>query len=134
MRENLNVHWETQGQYATDLFTDKAIQVISNHNKKKPLFLYLSHLAPHAGNEYAPLQAPLSEENKFSYITDPSRRTYAAMVSRLDISVGRVVQALGKYNMLENTVILFSADNGAPAEGIVFFFFFSKNAIDLENL
>lgn len=118
MRDNLNIHWETQGQYATDLFTDKAIEVISNHNKQKPLFLFMSHLAPHTGNEYAPLQAPASEEEKFPYITDPDRRTYAAMVSRLDTSVGRVIHALERNNMLENTVVFFSADNGAPVIGM----------------
>lgn len=117
MRKNMDVHWDTIGQYATDLFTDKAIEMIDKHNKSVPMFLYVSHLAPHTGNEYDPLQVPEEEEAKFKYIENPERRKYAAMVSRLDASVGRIVQALGKNSMLDDTIILFMADNGAPVVG-----------------
>lgn len=118
MRKQFNIHWDTIGKYATDLFTDKAIEMVEKHDKNKPMFLFMSHLAPHAGNEYEPLQAPAKDINKFSYISDVSRRTYAAMVSRLDCSVGRLMQALDKNEMLENTIVLFFADNGAPVIGI----------------
>lgn len=117
MRLNLSVHWDTIGEYATDLFTRKAVERIKIHDTKKPLFLYLPHLAPHSGNEYEPLQAPASEINKFHYIKDKKRRIYAAMVSRLDRGIGKVIKALDEKDMLENSVILFMADNGAPVEG-----------------
>lgn len=77
----------------------------------------MSHLAPHTANEYDPMQAPNDEIEKFNYIRDENRRIYAAMVSKLDTSVGKVVKALSDSNMLENTVILFMADNGAPVVG-----------------
>lgn len=77
----------------------------------------MSHLAPHTANEYDPLQAPDDEVEKFNYIRDENRRIYAAMVSKLDTSVGKVVKALSDSNMLENTIILFMADNGAPIVG-----------------
>lgn len=77
----------------------------------------MSHLAPHAANQYDPMQAPDDEIEKFDYIRDKNRRIYAAMVSKLDTSVGKVVKALSDSNMLENTVILFMADNGAPIVG-----------------
>lgn len=117
MRKNASVHWETIGQYATDLFSQKAVETIENHDKSKPMFMILSHLSPHAGNEYDPLQAPPEEIEKFNYIRNKDRRTYAAMVSKLDEGVGKVVQALDDNNMLEDSVILFLSDNGAPVVG-----------------
>lgn len=117
MRANLSVSWDTIGQYATDLFTDKTIETINLHDKNTPMFLFLSHLAPHSGNDYDQLQAPTEEINKFNYIKDENRRIYAAMVSKLDQSVGKVVKALNENNMLDNTIILFMSDNGAPVEG-----------------
>lgn len=117
MRNNFDVNWDTIGQYATDLFTDKAVEMIDKHDQKKPMFLYVSHLAPHAGNEYDPLQVREEDLLKFNYIEDPNRRKYAAMVSRLDDSVGRIVQALERNNMLDDSIVLFMADNGAPVVG-----------------
>ncbi|CAG2066655.1 unnamed protein product, partial [Timema podura] len=63
--------------YATDVFTDEAVRLISNHRETEPLFLYLAHLAPHAGNKGKLLEAPQEVINKFDYIADPNRRTYA---------------------------------------------------------
>lgn len=126
----MDLYRETLGIYATDLFTQESETIIQNHNKKDPLFLFLSHLAPHA-----PLQAPQDTIDKFSYIQDVNRRKYAAMVNKfmaimefsieikykfclkvsiLDDGVGRVVKALEEKKMLDNSVILFFADNGAP--------------------
>lgn len=117
MRKNLTVNWNSIGNYATDFFTDEAVRQIETHDKQKPLFLYLAHLAPHTGNEDNPMQAPQAEIDKFKYIKNEKRRTYAAMVSKLDESVGRVVKALDDSKMLDNTIILFFADNGAPVIG-----------------
>lgn len=117
MRKNLTVDWNSVGTYATDLFTEKSVETINNHNKSEPMFMMIAHLAPHAGNEDDPLQAPVEEINKFKYIHDKKRRTYAAMVSKLDESVGKVVEALEYNKMLDNTIILFMSDNGAPIEG-----------------
>lgn len=77
MRKNLDLYRETLGVYATDLFTQESETIIQNHKKEDPLFLFVSHLAPHA-----PLQAPQDIIDKFSYIQDLRRRTYAAMVSK----------------------------------------------------
>lgn len=117
MRKNLTVHWDTINQYATDLFTDKAIETIKNHDKSSPMFLMLTHLAPHTANTYDPMQAPEDEINRFSFIQDRKRRVYAAMVSKLDQSVGKVVKALSDSGMLDNSIILFLSDNGAPIQG-----------------
>lgn len=117
MRKNLTVDWETKGQYATDLFTEKAVETINNHNKNDPMFMMLTHLAPHTANTADPLQAPQDVIDKFKYIADKDRRTYAAMVSKLDESIGKVVEALDRNRMLENTIVLFMSDNGAPLKG-----------------
>lgn len=118
MRKNLTVNWDSIGTYATDLFTEEAVRQIRTHDQSKPLFMYMAHLAPHTGNEDNPMQAPEEEVRKFGYIKSKKRRTYAAMVSKLDESVGRVVKALDDSRMLDNTIILFFGDNGAPVVGM----------------
>lgn len=77
MRRGYSSAWDVVGEYVTDLFTKEAINVIDNHPKNKPMFLYLAHLATHAGNQGKWLEAPQEEIEKFSYISDPNRRTYA---------------------------------------------------------
>lgn len=117
MRKNLSMEYGTKGTYATDLFTQVAVETIRQHDQSKPLFMYLAHLSPHAGNDYDPLQAPEDELAKFAYINDEKRRKYAAMVSRLDTGIGEVVNALSDTGMLANTIVLFFCDNGAPTIG-----------------
>lgn len=117
MRKNLTVDWDAHGQYATDLFTKQALATIDSHNKSVPLFMVIAHLAVHAGNKYEPLQASKEDIKKFSYIKNKNRRVYAAMLSKLDESVGKVIGALEKNKMIENSIILFMSDNGAPVEG-----------------
>ncbi|XP_067647813.1 arylsulfatase B isoform X2 [Eurosta solidaginis] len=107
-----------RGTYVTDLFTREAERIILANNNTQPLLLIMSHLAVHTGNDEEPLQAPVDEIEKFQYIKDPNRRIYAAMVSRLDWSVGRVVRTLEKVNMLENSIIIFQSDNGGPSIGL----------------
>lgn len=122
MRRNMSVAHDCYGIYTTDLFTDEAVKIINQHNTSKPLFLYLAHLAVHSGNPYAALQAPEEVVQKFSYIKDEQRRKFAAMLWKLDESVGRVVEVLNNKQMLHNSVILFTTDNGGPAAD------FNKNA------
>jgi len=108
------------GHYVTDVLTDAAVQEIEDHgsgNKSQPLFLLLNHLAPHAGNEDNPLQAPADELARFDYIRNETHRIYAAMVSRLDKSVGMVIDALARQEMLQNSIVLFLSDNGGPTQG-----------------
>lgn len=119
MRRNLQVDYSARGTYATDLFTREAVRLIHDHNQTSanPLFLVVTHLAPHTGNEDDPMQAPEEDVELFSFIKDPKRRVLAAMISKLDDGVGQIVQALKKSGMLNNTVVLFYADNGAPTIG-----------------
>lgn len=77
MRRNLSLDWTAKGHYSTDLFTEESVRLVLNHDVATPLFLYLSHLAPHAGNARDPFQAPDDEVARFSHIQDPERRVYA---------------------------------------------------------
>ena len=82
--------WTEWGQYSSDLFTEKAVDIIQKHDPSQPLFLYLPYQAVHSANYIQPLQAPPDEIKKFSHIQDENRRIFAAMVSSLDNGVGKV--------------------------------------------
>ncbi|XP_075167273.1 arylsulfatase B [Haematobia irritans] len=117
IRDGMNVGYHLHGKYTTDLVTEESLRVISGHNASSPLFLYVAHAAVHSGNPYDPLRAPDTDVSKINNIQNLGRRKYAAMVSKLDDSVGRIVQQLQKQNMLNDSIIIFSTDNGGPAEG-----------------
>lgn len=95
--------------YVTQLLGNDAVKLISSHDPKTPLFLYLTFTAPHA-----PYQAPQAYLDQYKDIADPSRRAYAAMVTAMDNEIGRVVAALEKRKMRDNTLIIFQSDNGGP--------------------
>ncbi|XP_017883014.1 arylsulfatase B-like [Ceratina calcarata] len=101
-------------EYATDLFTEEATRIIENHERGRPLYLQISHLAVHA-----PLEHPMDQYNdtQFEHIREPNRRKYARMVTELDESLGRIVHALGDRGMLRESIILFLTDNGAASIG-----------------
>lgn len=73
------------------MFSIEAVDRIEEHNKKDPMFLYLSYQAVHSANQVeAPLQAPQKWINKFQHIKNQGRRKYAAMVAAMDDGVGKV--------------------------------------------
>ncbi|XP_078577650.1 arylsulfatase B-like isoform X1 [Branchiostoma floridae x Branchiostoma japonicum] len=117
LRNGTEPVWTENGTYSTELFATEAERIIASHNTSKPLFLYLPHQAVHSGNPDNPLQAPQKYIDKFPHIQHPGRRTFAAMVSALDDAVGNVTKALSARGMLENSVIIFTTDNGGPAAG-----------------
>lgn len=105
------------GQYSTSLFTAKAEQLLAEHDTASPMFLYLAHQAVHVGNQDQKFYAPDKYTDKLSFISDDRRRQMAGMLTALDESVGKVTKALHAKGMLENTIIVFSSDNGAPHIG-----------------
>ncbi|XP_066269871.1 arylsulfatase B-like isoform X7 [Branchiostoma lanceolatum] len=117
LRNGTEPVWTENGTYSTELFATEAERIIASHDTSKPLFLYLPHQAVHSGNPDNPLQAPQKYIDKFPHIQHPGRRTFAAMVSALDDAVGNVTKALSARGMLENSVIIFTTDNGGPAAG-----------------
>jgi len=95
-------------EYLTDAFTREAVSFIDRY-ATQPFFLYLAYNAPHQPHETT--QAYL---DRVANIPDPQRRKYAAMVVALDDGVGQVLQTLQANNILNNTLIIFLSDNGAP--------------------
>ncbi|KAH8411084.1 hypothetical protein KR222_001643, partial [Zaprionus bogoriensis] len=117
-RDDLEASHDHLGHYMTDLLTDAAVQLIERHNASaQPLFLLLNHLAPHAANTDDPMQVPADELAQFEYIANETERYYAAMVSRLDKSVGRVIDTLARQQLLQRSIVLFLSDNGGPTVG-----------------
>jgi hypothetical protein len=114
------VDWQRDGKflkedgYYTDLIGNEAVSIIDHHDTSKPLFFYVASLAPHA-----PYQAPqeLIDDYK-DLVGDTHRHTYAAMITDLDTQVGRIVDALKQKGMLDNTLIIFSSDNGGATSAL----------------
>ncbi len=92
--------------YLTDYYTDEAVKVIEA-NKDRPFFLYLAHWAPHT-----PLQATKEDYDALSHIELHRERVYAAMIRALDRGVGQVLDALRENGLEENTLVIFTSDNG----------------------
>ena len=117
-RRDKEMMWNYTGKYSTDIFRDEAVRIIRNHNKSEPLFLYLPFQAVHSGNaDSISLQAPVELIRKFNYIENIQRRTYAAIVASLDNAVGTIYDTLRDSGMLDNSIIVFTTDNGGPANG-----------------
>ncbi len=94
------------GGYLTDYYTDEAVKVIEA-NRDRPFFLYLAHWAPHT-----PLQATKADYDALSHIENHRERVYAAMIRALDRGVGRVLASLRENGLEENTLVMFTSDNG----------------------
>ena len=92
--------------HTSDYYTDEAIKVIEA-NKNRPFFLYLAHWAIHT-----PLQTTLDDYDAYSSIEDHTERTYAGMIHGLDRSLGRVLEALEQQGLTDNTIVIFTSDNG----------------------
>lgn len=71
--------WDVQGKYATEVFTEKSLEIIDKHNKENGLFLVVAHLAPHVGKNGIELEVPNKTvaDSQFFYIKDKKRRLYA---------------------------------------------------------
>merc|ERR1711963_393899 len=108
-RDDLKVDRSAEGNYSTELYGNRAAQIIRAHNQEKPLFLYLPFQAVHG-----PLQVPQKYEELYADVPDSHRQTYLGMVTAMDDAVGEVVAALKETDMFENTMIVFMSDNGGP--------------------
>jgi len=94
------------GGYLSDYWTDESIKVIKA-NKNRPFFLKLAHWGIHT-----PLQATKADYDAVGDLKPERLRVYAAMTRALDRSVGRILDALDAEGMAENTVVVFTSDNG----------------------
>jgi arylsulfatase A-like enzyme len=108
-----NGHFFKEDGYFTTLIGNEAVKLIEDQDGTQPFFLYFASLAPHA-----PYQAPKEYIDRYASIKDEKRRTYAAMITCLDDQVGRIVTALEKKGIRDNTLIIFSSDNGGATSAL----------------
>ena len=92
--------------YLTDYYTDEAIKVIEA-NRNQPFFLYLAHWGLHN-----PIQSTREDFDAFPHIEDHTLRVYAGMIRSLDRSVEKITQALEDNGLSDNTLVIFTSDNG----------------------
>lgn len=122
------------GEYLTDRLTDEAVKYIEN-TRDKPFLLYLAHYAVHNPQQAKPelvekyrtkaAQLPpprgpeFRAEGKTKARQVQNQPVYAAMIQSLDESVGRIMDTLGRLGLAQNTVVVFTSDNGglSTAEG-----------------
>ena len=98
--------WFEPGGYLTDYWTDESLKVIEA-NRNRPFFLYLAHWGVHT-----PLQATKEDYEAVGDIEPHRLRVYAAMLRAVDRSVGRIMEKLDEEGLADNTIIVFSSDNG----------------------
>jgi arylsulfatase A-like enzyme len=94
------------GEYMTDYLSDQAVAAIKA-NRNRPFFLYLAYNAPHT-----PFQATKADYDALSAIGDHRTRVYGAMIRALDRGVGKVLAALKAQGLDNNTIVIFTNDNG----------------------
>jgi arylsulfatase A-like enzyme len=106
-------------QFADDLFADEALKFVAE-NKSQPFFLYWSMVIPHANNERARELKNGAQVPDFGPYVDKDwpdpDKGQAAMISRLDSYVGRLLVELKKQGIAENTLVIFTSDNGPHNE------------------
>ncbi|XP_033646954.1 arylsulfatase B-like [Asterias rubens] len=95
------------GIYSTHLYAERAQRIIRQHDQNKPFFLFLSFQAVHE-----PLEVPESYIKPYWRIKNMDRRKYAGMTTCMDEAIGNVTRTLEEKGIRDNTVIIFSTDNG----------------------
>lgn len=104
-----NLSQKNTGEYLTDRLTNEAITYI-NKVKDQPFFLHLAYYTVHS-----PLEAKKSKLKYFKQkppTKEHNNPTYASMISSLDDNIGKLIKNLTDQKLLENTLILFTSDNG----------------------
>ncbi len=99
--------------YATHLLAGEASRLITEHDAKKPLFLYVPFNAVHS-----PFQVPEKYTEPYAHLKG-NRRLYAGMLASMDEAIGQIIDALEKKGLRDNTLIFFCSDNGGPNPGPV---------------
>jgi arylsulfatase A-like enzyme len=106
--------------YTPDLFRDEALKFVTE-NRDRPFFLYFATTVPHANNEKTRATGEGNEvPSDEPYTNEPwprAEKNKAAMITRMDADIGRLLAKLKELGLDENTVVFFSSDNGPHQEG-----------------
>jgi arylsulfatase A-like enzyme len=109
-----------RSHYVQDLLTQQALDFVRQHDTK-PFFLYLAYTTPHANNEMVKVEGHGMEVPDDAPYSDKPwprpQRNHAAMITRLDADVGKLLARLKQLEIDEDTIVFFSSDNGPHAEG-----------------
>jgi len=97
--------------YTTHLIAKEACKVVTSADQAKPLFLYVPFNGVHS-----PFQVPDSYLKPYAHLKG-NRQKLAGMLAAVDEAIGQIEEALSKAGRLENTLIVFSSDNGGPPPG-----------------
>lgn len=111
-----------KGEYSADVIADQSLEFIRKH-RGSPFFLYAAWTLPHGRFEIPDLG--VYSKKKWP----EGHKTYAAMVSRADMHIGRVLGLLKNLGLENNTVVVVTSDNGAPAGSDHGYEFFRSNGI-----
>jgi arylsulfatase A-like enzyme len=110
-------------EYAADLITADALAFVRDQasrqgGQSRPFFLYFAPTLPHANNEGGKQGMEVPELGEYASRDWPApQKAHAAMISRLDADVGKLLALLRELKLDENTLVIFSSDNGPHAEG-----------------
>ena len=119
-----------KGTYSHDLFTEEARDFIKRE-RDKPFFLYLAYTLPHADNgAYQAGEQGMPVPSAYPYTNKPwsqTARNHAAMITRMDRDIGRIMALLKDLGLDQDTIVFFSSDNGPHKEGGASPEFFDSN-------
>ena len=105
-----HLEWTSDGEYLTDRLTDEALKIIDRW-RDRPFFLYLAYHTVHTPIEAKPAHVAHFRK-KITPQLHHQNPVYAGMVASLDENVGRVLDRLDRLGLAENTIVIFTADNG----------------------
>lgn len=105
-----DVEFKEEG-YSTHLITKESCRLIRSQEKSKPLFLYVPYNAVHS-----PLQVPEKYLEPYGNLKGP-RKQLAGMLAAVDEGIGEIIRTLEESGLRDNTLIVFSSDNGGPKPG-----------------
>ena len=104
-------------QYAPDLFTQDALRFIKE-NKENPFFLYFAMNVPHTNNEAGNQGMEVPDIGEFDKKNWPEpEKGFAAMIKNIDRDVGQIIDLINELNLANNTLVIFTSDNGPHQEG-----------------
>ncbi len=104
-------------QYSHDLFAEDALKFVRDH-KTGPFFLYLAFTIPHANDQAGEKGMEVPAYGEYANLDWPEpQKGYAAMVTRMDRDVGRLLDLLKELKLDDNTLVMFTSDNGPHREG-----------------